>query len=47
MNALIDTVLDDEAHLLAGLMEIVGELIKNYENTLYSMPEAEPREAFS
>ncbi len=40
-----DTVRDDEAHPLASLMEIVGELIENYENTHYPMPEAEPREA--
>lgn len=45
LNALIDTVHDDEAHPLAGLMEIVGELIENYENTHYPMPEAEPRDA--
>ncbi|MGH8651358.1 MAG: helix-turn-helix domain-containing protein [Gammaproteobacteria bacterium] len=45
LNALIDTVRDDEAHPMAGLMEIVGELIENYENTHYPMPEAEPREA--
>ena len=45
LNALIDVVRDDEAHPLAGLMEIVGDLIENYENTHYPMPEAEPREA--
>jgi len=45
LNALIDTVRDDEAHPLAGLMEIVGEFIENYETTHYPMPEAEPREA--
>ncbi|MGH9894270.1 MAG: helix-turn-helix domain-containing protein [bacterium] len=45
LNSLIDTVRDDEAHPLAGLMEIVGDLVENYENTYYSMPEAEPREA--
>ncbi len=44
LNALVDIVQDDEAHPLAGLMEIVGELIENYENTHYPMPEAEPRE---
>lgn len=45
LNALIDVVRDDEAHPLAGLMELVGDLIENYENTHYPMPEAEPREA--
>jgi len=45
LSALIDAVRDDEAHPLAGLMEIVGELIENYENTHYPIPEAEPREA--
>lgn len=45
LNALIDTVRDDEAHPLAGLMEMVGECIENYETTHYPMPEAEPREA--
>ena len=45
LNALIDTVHDDEAHPLAGLMEIAGEFIENYENTHYPMPEAEPRDA--
>jgi len=45
LNALIATVRDDEAHPLAGLMEIVGGLIENYENTHYPMPKAEPREA--
>lgn len=43
LNTLIDTVRDDEAHPLAGLLEIVGELIENYENTHYPIPEAEPR----
>lgn len=45
LNTLIDTVRDDEAHPLAGFLEIVGELIENYENTHYPIPEAEPREA--
>ena len=45
LSALIDTVRDDEAHPLADLMEIVGDLVENYENTHYPMPEAEPREA--
>jgi len=45
LNALIDTVHDDEAHPLAGFMEIAGKLIENYENTHYPMPEAEPRDA--
>ncbi len=44
LNALIDTVRDDEDHPLAGLMEIVGDLIEDYENAHYPMPEAEPRE---
>src|SRR5919112_1793204 len=44
LNTLIDTVGDDEAHPLADFMELVGELIENYENTHYPMPEAKPHE---
>lgn len=44
LNALIDTVRDDEEHPLAGLMEIVGDLIHSYESTRHAIPEAEPRE---
>ena len=44
LNALIDVVRDEEDHPLAGLLEILGELIEGYENTRDPMPEAEPRD---
>jgi HTH-type transcriptional regulator/antitoxin HigA len=39
LNQLIDTVGEDETHILAGLMETLGILIETYENQHYPMPE--------
>jgi HTH-type transcriptional regulator / antitoxin HigA len=45
LNALIDAVRGDEDHQLAGLMEIIGEFIADYDDIHHPMPESEPREA--
>ena len=45
LNALIDTVRDNEAHPLASLMEIVSDLIERYEDIHYAIPKANPGEA--
>ncbi|OAD20382.1 transcription regulator [Candidatus Thiomargarita nelsonii] len=44
LNQLIDTVGEDETHILAGLMETLGVLIETYENKHYHMPEVSGRE---
>ncbi|MDM8558623.1 transcriptional regulator [Candidatus Parabeggiatoa sp. HSG14] len=44
LNQLIDTVGEDETHILASLMETLGILIETYENKHYPMPEVSGRE---
>jgi len=39
LNQLIDTVGEDETHILAGLMETLSILIETYENQHYHIPE--------
>jgi HTH-type transcriptional regulator/antitoxin HigA len=42
LDELIDTVGEDEDHLLAGLMETVGVLVENYEDRHIPEPEGDP-----
>lgn len=44
MNELIDIVGDDERHPLADLLEVVGDLIANYEAREVAIPDAPPQE---
>ena len=44
LNELIDIVRDDEAHPLASLLEIVGELVEHYEDDHYPIPKMAPNE---
>lgn len=45
LNELVDIVGDDEDHPLAGLLEIVGVLIRQYEDDNVRLPATSPREA--
>jgi len=45
MNALLDVVGEDEDHALAGLLELVGDLIANYEQAHYAIERVDPRES--
>lgn len=42
MNQLLDVVGDDEEHELADLLELLGQLIEDYESQHYALPNAEP-----
>lgn len=48
MVALLDKVIDeggaDESHPLAGLADVLGELVERYEESRVRIPQAEPRE---
>ncbi len=44
MNSLIDAVGDDEGHELAGLLDVVGQFVEDYENQHTEIPEAAPCE---
>lgn len=44
MNRLLDIVGENEKHRLAGLLEIVGNLVSNYEEREARIPDADPRE---
>lgn len=44
MNHLIDIVGDKEDHVLSGLLELVGELVGDYDAKHYAIEAAEPRE---
>ena len=44
MNRLLDVVGENERHPLAGLLELVGELVASYEARLPPVPDAPPRE---
>jgi len=45
LDYLIDTVGDDETHLLASLMDTVGTLIETYENEHHPFSQGEPADA--
>ena len=44
MNSLLDVVGDDEEHELADLLDLVGQLVQDYENTHHVIPDALPHE---
>lgn len=45
MNELLNVVGDNEEHELAGLLELVGDLVSNYEREHFAIEASEPREA--
>jgi HTH-type transcriptional regulator / antitoxin HigA len=44
MNDLLDTVGDDEDHELADLLALVGQLVEDYDQDQYAVPDAPPHE---
>jgi len=44
MNSLLEAAGDDEDHPLSGLLELVSELVSNYEQTNYAIEPAEPKD---
>ncbi len=44
MNYLVDVVGDKETHALAGLLDLVGELVEDYESRNFAIEPSEPRE---
>src|SRR5687767_9855567 len=44
LDKLVDEVGDDESHALAGLIDLVGVLIEQYEGSNLSLPQSSPRE---
>jgi HTH-type transcriptional regulator/antitoxin HigA len=45
MNSLLDVVGDNEDHALAGLLELVGDLISKYESKHYAIEPTEPKDS--
>lgn len=39
MNGLLDVVGDDEDHELAGLLDVVGQFVEEYENAHHALPD--------
>ena len=44
MNRLLDVVGENERHPLAGLLDLVGELVAAYEARAQALPDAPPRD---
>ncbi|KXS32521.1 MAG: putative DNA-binding transcriptional regulator [Candidatus Gallionella acididurans] len=44
MNGVLDIVGDNEKHELAGLLELLGQLVEDYEKEHHVIPDAVPRE---
>ena len=44
INRLLDVVGDDEDHALSGLLDLVGELVEDYDASHYAIEASEPRE---
>jgi HTH-type transcriptional regulator/antitoxin HigA len=44
MNYLLDAVGDKEKHALSGLLDLVGELVREYDTNHYTIEASEPRE---
>lgn len=42
MNQLLDVVGDDEEHELADMLELLGQLVEDYEKSHHDVPDAEP-----
>ncbi len=47
MNELIDRVGDDESHPMAGLLDLVGELVSDFDGEQYAIPAGEPQEVLA
>ena len=45
MNSLLDVAGDDEEHALAGLLDLIGDLVWKYEQENHAIEPAEPRDA--
>ncbi|OYT88749.1 MAG: transcriptional regulator [Burkholderiales bacterium PBB3] len=45
MNSLLDVVGDNEDHALSGLLELVGDLVSQYERDHYAIEPAEPKDS--
>lgn len=45
MNELLDVVGDNEEHELAGLLELIGDLVANYEREHLAIEASEPKDA--
>lgn len=45
MNRLLDLVGENERHPLAGLLDLIGDLVSAYESREHAIPDADPREA--
>jgi HTH-type transcriptional regulator/antitoxin HigA len=44
MNQILDVVGENQRHPLAGLLDLVGDLVAGYEARAYPVPDAAPRE---
>jgi HTH-type transcriptional regulator / antitoxin HigA len=44
MNGLLDVVGDDEQHELADLLDLVGQLVEDYDNTHHAIQDTAPNE---
>lgn len=44
MNNLLDIVGDDENHALSGLLELVGELVEDYDTAHFTIEASDPKE---
>ena len=44
MNGLLDVVGDDETHELAGLLDVVGRFVEEYEDAHHPLPDAAPHQ---
>ena len=44
MNSLLDVVGDDETHELVDLLDLVGQLVEDYEGTRHVIPDAAPHD---
>jgi HTH-type transcriptional regulator/antitoxin HigA len=44
MNYLLDVVGDLETHALAGLLDLIGELVEDYESSHFAIEPSEPRD---
>jgi HTH-type transcriptional regulator / antitoxin HigA len=44
LNDLVDVVGDDEDHELAGLLDVVGQFVEEYESAHHMIPDASPHE---
>ncbi|MDD5057118.1 MAG: helix-turn-helix domain-containing protein [Sideroxydans sp.] len=45
MNSLLDVAGDDEDHPLAGLLDLVSDMVANYEQEHYAIEKASPKDA--